>query len=245
VLGAGEDRDVHAPGDVCTRHCGFCAVGNGKPGAVEPGEPDRGADAVAELGLAHAVVTSVNRDDLPDGGASHFAETIGAIRRRSPGCAVEVLIPDFCGDARALATVLEAAPTSSTTTSKPFPASTTASVPTRSTPARSPSRKPTPSGGAGSAMRTKSGIMAGLGENFEEIVSTLADLRAHGCDIATIGQYLQPYDKRLPSRSTTHRKNSTPCGKGRRLASSTSSPARSCALRTTPGTPRRPDPVSA
>jgi lipoic acid synthetase len=187
-------------GDVCTRHCGFCAVGKGKPGAVDPGEPGRVAEAVAELGLAHAVVTSVNRDDLPDGGSSHFAETIRAIRRRSPGCAVEVLIPDFCGDERALAAVLEAAPDvlnhNIETVPRLYRRVRPDAIYARSLALLSEAdafRKR-----AGSAMRTKSGIMAGLGESFVEIVSTLADLRAHGCDIATIGQYLQPYDKRLP-----------------------------------------------
>jgi lipoic acid synthetase len=187
-------------GDVCTRHCGFCAVGKGKPGAVDPEEPGRVAEAVAELGLAHAVVTSVNRDDLPDGGASHFAETIRAIRRQSPGCAVEVLIPDFCGDERALATVLEAAPDvlnhNIETVPRLYRRVRPDAIYARSLALLSEAdgfRKR-----AGSAMRTKSGIMAGLGESFAEIVSTLSDLRAHGCDIATIGQYLQPYDKRLP-----------------------------------------------
>ncbi|HEY7368388.1 MAG TPA: lipoyl synthase, partial [Thermoanaerobaculia bacterium] len=85
-------------GDVCTRHCGFCAVGKGRPGALDPDEPERVAEAAAELRLSHAVVTSVNRDDLPDGGAGHFADTIRAIRRRLAGCTVEVLIPDFCGN---------------------------------------------------------------------------------------------------------------------------------------------------
>src|SRR5215831_14039062 len=97
-------------GDVCTRHCGFCAVGKGKPGALDPGEPARVAEAAAELNLSHAVVTSVNRDDLEDGGAGHFAETIRAIRERVPGCTVEVLIPDFCGSRDALETVLAEAP---------------------------------------------------------------------------------------------------------------------------------------
>ena len=98
-------------GDVCTRHCGFCAVGKGRPGALDPEEPGRVAEAAAELGLSHAVVTSVNRDDLPDGGAAHFAETIRAIRdAQSADCTVEVLIPDFQGDPDALETVLDAAP---------------------------------------------------------------------------------------------------------------------------------------
>ena len=187
-------------GDVCTRHCGFCAVGKGRPGEIDPGEPERVAEAVAELGLAHAVVTSVNRDDLEDGGAAHFAETIRAIRRRSPGCAVEVLIPDFCGDGRALAAVLEASPDvlnhNIETVPRLYRRVRPDAIYERSLEllARADAfRKET-----GAAMRTKSGIMAGLGETADEIVATLADLRARGCDIATIGQYLQPYEKRLP-----------------------------------------------
>jgi len=187
-------------GDVCTRHCGFCAVGKGKPGELDPGEPERVAEAVAELGLAHAVVTSVNRDDLPDGGARHFAETIGAIRRRSPGCAVEVLIPDFCGDDRALDTVLDAAPEvlnhNIETVPRLYRRVRPDAVYARSLALLE--RADAFRNRTGTAMKTKSGIMAGLGETFEEIVATLADLRARGCDIATIGQYLQPYEKRLP-----------------------------------------------
>src|SRR5262249_27621450 len=97
-------------GDVCTRTCGFCAVTQGRPGQLDPGEPARIAQAAVELGLSHAVVTSVNRDDLSDGGAAHFGATIRAIRERLPGCTVEVLIPDFCGDGKALATVLAEEP---------------------------------------------------------------------------------------------------------------------------------------
>ena len=187
-------------GDVCTRHCGFCAVGKGKPGAIDPGEPARVAEAVAELGLAHAVVTSVNRDDLPDGGAAHFAATIHAIRRRNPGCAVEVLIPDFCGDTAAIDAVLDAGPDvlnhNIETVPRLYRRVRPDAVYARSLAllARADRRRRRD----GSALRTKSGIMAGLGESAGEIVATLADLRAHGCDIATIGQYLQPYEKRLP-----------------------------------------------
>ena len=187
-------------GDVCTRHCGFCAVGKGRPGALDPGEPARVAEAVAELRLAYAVVTSVNRDDLVDGGAAHFAETIRAIRRRNPGCAVEVLIPDFCGNWEALARVLDAAPDVLNHNIETVPRLyrrvrpdalygrslellSRADAFRRNIPGR---------------MKTKSGIMAGLGETTEELVATLVDLRAHGCDIATVGQYLQPYEKRLP-----------------------------------------------
>ncbi len=187
-------------GDVCTRHCGFCAVGKGKPGAIDPGEPARVAEAVAELGLAYAVVTSVNRDDLPDGGAAHFAGTIRAIRRRNPGCAVEVLIPDFCGDAAALDAVLDAAPAvvnhNIETVPRLYRRVRPDAVYERSLAllARADERRRR----GGDPMKTKSGIMVGLGETADEVVATLSDLRAHGCDIATVGQYLQPYEKRLP-----------------------------------------------
>jgi lipoyl synthase len=186
-------------GEICTRHCGFCAVGKGKPGDLDPQEPEHVAQAVAELGLAHAVVTSVNRDDLPDGGAAHFAETIRAIRRRNPGCAVEVLIPDFCGDADALRTVLDAEPHVLNHNIETVPRlyrrvrpdaiyERSLELLARAAAFRNDGRR----------MRVKSGIMAGLGETTEELLSTLSDLRAHGCDIATVGQYLQPYEKRLP-----------------------------------------------
>jgi lipoic acid synthetase len=187
-------------GDVCTRHCGFCAVAKGRPGDVDPEEPERVAQAVAELGLRHAVVTSVNRDDLRDGGAGHFARTIRAIRSRNPGCAVEVLIPDFCGDWGALGAVLDAGPDvlnhNIETVPRLYRRVRPDAVYERSLEllARADSfrRSRAP------ALRTKSGIMAGLGETIEEILDTLADLRANGCDIATVGQYLQPYEKRLP-----------------------------------------------
>ena len=186
-------------GDICTRHCGFCAVGKGKPGAADPDEPRHVAEAVAELGLRHAVVTSVNRDDLPGGGADQFARTIRAIRERNPGCAVEVLIPDFCGDWRALQTVLDERPDvlnhNIETVPRLYRRVRPDAVYERSLEllARAGEFRD-----AGHAMRTKSGLMAGLGESEEELLSTLADLRRQGCDIATVGQYLQPYEKRLP-----------------------------------------------
>jgi len=187
-------------GDVCTRTCGFCAVGKGAPGLLDSEEPERVAEAVHELGLSHAVVTSVNRDDLPDGGAGHFGQTIRAIRRRVPGCTVEVLIPDFCGNWGALRTVLDAAPEVLNHNLE-----SVARLYRRVRPqaryerslellARADAfRRQT-----GSAMRTKSGVMVGLGETMEELVRALADLRSAGCDIATIGQYLQPHERRLP-----------------------------------------------
>ncbi len=187
-------------GDICTRHCGFCAVGKGRPGPLDRQEPERVAQAAAELHLSHAVVTSVNRDDLPDGGAAHFAATIRAIRRRLPGCTVEVLIPDFCGNWEALETVLMEDPEILNHNTE-----TVARLYRRVRPearyerslellARTDAYRRN----AGSHMKTKSGVMAGLGETVEELLTTLADMRRAGCDIATIGQYLQPHERRLP-----------------------------------------------
>jgi len=187
-------------GDICTRHCGFCAVGKGKPGALDPREPERVAEAAAELALSHAVVTSVNRDDLEDGGAAHFAATIRAIRAKLPGCTVEVLIPDFRGNARALETVLSEEPEILNHNTETVPRLYRRVRPdaryeqSLELLARADARRRR----TGSATKTKSGVMAGLGESFEELLATLADLRAAGCDIATVGQYLQPYEKRLP-----------------------------------------------
>jgi lipoic acid synthetase len=186
-------------GDICTRHCGFCAVGKGRPGEIDPDEPRRIGEAVAELGLRHAVITSVNRDDLPDGGAEHFARTIRAVRRASPGCAVEVLIPDFCGDGNALRVVLEEEPDvlnhNIETVPRLYRRVRPDAIYERSLELISRAdafRR------SGKRLRTKSGLMAGLGESSDEILETLRDLREHGCDIATVGQYLQPYEKRLP-----------------------------------------------
>ncbi len=187
-------------GDICTRHCGFCAVGKGRPGSLDPEEPERVAEAAAELGLSHAVVTSVNRDDLPDGGAAHFAATIRAIRRRLPSSTVEVLIPDFCGNWEALDTVLAERPEILNHNTETVPRLYRRVRPEakyeRSLEllARADAwRRST-----GANIKTKSGLMAGLGETMEEILQTLRDLRKAGCDIATIGQYLQPHERRLP-----------------------------------------------
>jgi lipoic acid synthetase len=187
-------------GDVCTRTCGFCAVAQGRPGALDPDEPDRVAQAVAELGLSHAVVTSVNRDDLPDGGAAHFAATIRAIRRRVPGCSVEVLIPDFCGNWDALDVVLREVPEILNHNLE-----SVARLYRRVRPqaryerslellARADRHRRE----AETPMKTKSGVMVGLGETLEELSGALRDLRSAGCDLATIGQYLQAHAHRLP-----------------------------------------------
>ena len=187
-------------GDICTRHCGFCAVGKGRPGSLDPEEPERVAEAAKELGLSHAVVTSVNRDDLPDGGGAHFAATIRAIRRRNPACTVEVLIPDFQGDGDALERVLDEAPEilnhNMETVARLYrrvrpDAKYTQSLALISRAAERRTRE-------NLAMRTKSGLMVGLGESEDEVLGLLRDLRASGCDVATIGQYLQPHERRLP-----------------------------------------------
>lgn len=187
-------------GDICTRHCGFCAVGKGRPGSLDAEEPGRVAEAVRELGLSHAVVTSVNRDDLEDGGAAHFAATIRAIRAVNPGCTVEVLIPDFCGNWVALEAVLNEEPEilnhNVETVPRLYRRVRPDAIYERSLELleRSHARR----AAAGSATLTKSGVMVGLGESMEELLETLRDLRGHGCDIATVGQYLQPYERRLP-----------------------------------------------
>src|SRR6476620_1164979 len=187
-------------GDTCTRHCGFCAVNKGKPMDLDPMEPTNVAEAVKHLKLAHAVITSVNRDDLSDGGSMHWAETIRKVRELNPECKVEVLIPDFNGDEQALNNVLVARPDVLNHNTE-----TIARLYRRVRPDakyaqtlelldRSAHWRDTQQ----SAMKTKSGIMAGLGETFEEVVDLMRDLRGVSCDIMTIGQYLQPYEKRLP-----------------------------------------------
>ena len=187
-------------GDVCTRHCGFCNVGKGRPGEVDPGEPQRVAEAVASLGLAFAVVTSVNRDDLPDGGAAHFAATIRWIRTLVPACGVEVLIPDFSGDAACLATVLAAEPqvlnhnveTVERLYKRVRPdADYGQSLGVLAAAARHRDA-------AAPALRVKSGIMVGLGETPEEVLDLMGHWRESSVDIATLGQYLPPSALHLP-----------------------------------------------
>jgi lipoic acid synthetase len=187
-------------GDICTRHCGFCAVGKGAPETLDPEEPRHVAEAVKTLNLAHAVITSVNRDDLSDGGARHWAETVREVRRLNPDCRVEVLIPDFNGDEDALNTVLDAEPDVLNHNTE-----TIARLYKRVRPdanyqqsmtllRRAAERRERERRG----MLTKSGIMVGLGETFDEVVELMKDLRAVSCDIMTIGQYLQPHARRLP-----------------------------------------------
>jgi lipoic acid synthetase len=181
-------------GDRCTRSCGFCQVDTAKPLPPDPGEPERVAQAVARLGLAHAVVTCVARDDLPDGGASGFAATIDAIRRRCPGTAVEVLISDCKGDPGSLATVFDRRPDVLNHNVETVPrlqrAVRTSASYTRSMAVLA---RATAAG-----LTAKSGLMVGLGETEEEVVGVLADLAAIGVGIVTIGQYLRPSAAHLP-----------------------------------------------
>ena len=187
-------------GDICTRHCGFCAVGKGKPGDLDPEEPRHVAEAVGHLNLAHAVITSVNRDDLPDGGAAHWAETIRQVRALNPTCKIEVLIPDFNGDEAALNTVLDAQPDvlnhNTETIARLYRRVRPDAVYQQSLTLlrRAAERRDSEARG----MLTKSGIMVGLGETFDEVVELMKDLRSVSCDIMTIGQYLQPHGRRLP-----------------------------------------------
>lgn len=177
-------------GNVCTRHCAYCAIAHGLPTELDVREPERVADAVRAMGLRHAVVTSVDRDDLRDGGAGMFARTIRLIRERVPGCTVEVLIPDFKGDPAALRAVLDAAPDilnhNIETVPRLFREVRRGGDYRRSLQVLARARA------WGTRWLTKSGLMVGLGETWDEVLGTMRDLRAVGCDILTIGQYLSP-----------------------------------------------------
>jgi lipoic acid synthetase len=187
-------------GDVCTRHCGFCSVGKGRPGEVDQSEPQRVAEAVAALGLSFAVVTSVNRDDLPDGGAGHFASTIRWIRNLVPGCGVEVLVPDFQGSGSALETVLEAAPEVLNHNVETIPRLYARVRPDANyrQSLELLARAAAWARERGPQLRVKSGIMVGLGERPEEVLALMADWREAGVEIATLGQYLPPSALHLP-----------------------------------------------
>jgi lipoic acid synthetase len=185
-------------GDICTRHCGFCAVGKGKPKALDPNEPRHVGEAVRRLGVKHAVVTSVNRDELPDGGAIHFAQTIQWIRRLNPGTRVEVLIPDFCGNEEALDVILTARPDvlnhNTETVQRLYKHVRPDAKYEQSLDLlrRAHSRK------GEHPLLTKSGLMVGLGETIEELLKAFRDIAETGCDILTVGQYLAPTPKHIP-----------------------------------------------
>jgi lipoic acid synthetase len=183
-------------GNVCTRRCGFCAVGKGAPLPVDYDEPRRVAEAVAALGLKYAVVTSVNRDDRKDGGAELFALTVRAIRNRVPGCRIEVLIPDFQGSYAAMDIVLDAAPDvlnhNTETVPRLYRQVRLGARYERSLDILAYSKRVRPE------IPTKSGLMLGLGELKDEVVPVMRDLCAHHVDILTLGQYLSPSPKHLP-----------------------------------------------
>ncbi len=189
-------------GEVCTRHCTFCNIPGGKVCALDPDEPRRVAETVRHLGLKFAVVTSVNRDDLPDGGAGHFAATITEIRRLTPGCGVEVLIPDFMGDEAALQTVLDVTPEvlnhNLETVPRLYPALRTDASYERSLAVLSLARQYADAGH--SRIKVKTGIMLGVGETREEVIALMKDARDNGVQIMTIGQYLQPSTRHHPVR---------------------------------------------
>jgi lipoic acid synthetase len=183
-------------GDVCTRNCGYCAVAHGRPPVYDPAEPARVGQAVARMRLRHAVITSVDRDDLPDFGAWAFAETIRQIRGESPSCSVEVLVPDFQGDAGAIRTVLDAAPE--------IYNHNTETVPRLYKRARPGGRYERVLGifrlvkRVAPSIPTKTGIILGLGETTEEVLAVMRDLRSVDVDILTLGQYLRPSSDHLP-----------------------------------------------
>ena len=183
-------------GDICTRACAYCAVTTGTPTGLDLGEPARLAETVERMDLRYAVITSVNRDDLPDGGAFIFAQCIQQVRKRLPACKVEVLIPDFCGDQDALATVMAARPDTLNhnieTVRRVFHRVRPKGDYDRSLELLARAHSLTPDG------VTKSGMMVGLGEAWEEILETMRDLRAVDCDLLTIGQYLRPSDTHAP-----------------------------------------------
>ncbi len=182
-------------GDVCTRDCRFCGVRTGKPLEVRPDEAEEVAEAVSVMGLQHAVITSVTRDDLPDGGSGLFADTIRSISEKLPECKIEVLVPDFQGEISSIKTVIQAGPH--------IFGHNVETVPRLYQTARKEADYGRSLGvlaaaGANGSVLTKSGIMVGLGESVEEILQVLTDLRSAGCDILTIGQYLSPTRAHIP-----------------------------------------------
>jgi lipoic acid synthetase len=183
-------------GDVCTRACAYCAVAHGRPAPIDTAEPQRVAAAVQTLGLRYVVVTSVDRDDVDDGGASIFAETVRQTRARVPDCRIEVLIPDFRGSEVALRTVLDARPDvlnhNTETVPRLYRMARSGGRYSRTLELLDRSRRLAPD------IPTKTGLMVGLGEERDELFATFRDLRDVGCDILTIGQYLRPTPAHAP-----------------------------------------------
>jgi len=183
-------------GDVCTRNCAYCAVAHGTPAPLDAGEPERLADAVAKMGLKHVVITSVDRDDLPNGGAEMFAACITEIRRRLPQTSVEVLIPDFKGNAEALRLIVDARPDilnhNLETIARLYRIARPGGRYPRALELLARAKQ------LDATLLTKSGLICGLGEEWDELLASMRDLRAQQVDIVTIGQYLRPSDEHLP-----------------------------------------------
>ncbi len=186
-------------GDVCTRSCGFCNVKTGKPAPADPGEPERVAESVRLMGLKHCVLTSVDRDDMKDGGAGLWAATIRAVKEKNPGITIEALIPDFQGEKELIHTVIDAGPEvishNLETVRRLTPEVRSVASYDRSLMVIRTI--------ADAGIRAKSGIMTGLGETKEEILEAMDDLRMAGCEVFTLGQYLQPGKDHLPVASFT------------------------------------------
>ncbi len=183
-------------GDVCTRSCSYCAVAHGRPAAIDTAEPERVANAIQTLGLKYVVITSVDRDDVKDGGASIFADTITQTRQRLPQCRIEVLIPDFKGEEGPLRTVLDAGPDvlnhNTETVPRLYRMARSGGRYARTLELLKRSREYAPK------IPTKTGLMVGLGEERDEVIATLKDLRDVNCQILTLGQYLRPTEKHAP-----------------------------------------------
>ena len=189
-------------GDVCTRNCGFCAVAHGRPQTVDADEPRRVAEGVARLGLRHVVVTSVDRDDLPDGGAAHFAVTARAIKARLPDCRIEVLVPDFKGSSASVVEVAQAPIDvfnhNLETVPRLYPRVRAGARYNRSLGVLREAKA------TRASFLTKAGLMLGLGEHEAELVRVFEDLRGVDCDVLTIGQYLRPSAEHLPVERYVH-----------------------------------------
>lgn len=189
-------------GDVCTRNCRFCAVQHGRVIALDPEEPRRVAEAAVKMGLSHIVVTSVNRDDLPDGGAEHFAATVRALKALKPQCTIEVLTPDFQGNEEAVAIVarspIEIYNHNTETVPRLYKQVRPGAKYERSLRVLAKAKEERPD------VKTKTGLMLGLGEVYNELLAVFGDLRAVGCDILTLGQYLRPSTDQLPVERYVH-----------------------------------------
>jgi lipoyl synthase len=189
-------------GDVCTRNCRFCAVSHGRVATLDPEEPHRVAEAAVKMGLSHIVVTSVNRDDLPDGGADHFAATARELKHLRPECTIEVLTPDFQGNEDAVATValspIEIYNHNTETVPRLYKRVRPGAKYERSLRVLQKAKE------TRSTLKTKTGLMLGLGETYEELLQVFGDLRAVDCDILTLGQYLRPSKDQLPVERYVH-----------------------------------------